>query len=66
MLNCISTYQCGEQHHSSPLQSRWWSQGTTVTRAPLWHKQRIWLYFMPQSMAVILTVPSGLKTFGSC
>lgn len=48
-----------------PLLSSGWSQGTTVTRAPLWARQRIWLYLMPQSTTVICKLPLGLKTLGS-
>lgn len=52
--------------HGSPSAFRGWSHGTTVTCAPLSHKQRIWLYLMPQSTTRILTSPSRLKTLGSC
>ena len=55
-----------EGYCNLPLLSNGWSQGTTVTRAPLWHRQRIWLFLMPQSSATILTLPSGLNTLGSC
>lgn len=50
---------------SWPAVSSGWSQGTTVTRAPLWARQRIWLYLMPQSTTVIRKLPLWLNTFGS-
>ena len=47
-----------------PSLLRLWFHGTTVTDAPLSHKHRIWLYFIPQSTANIFTLPAGLYTFG--
>lgn len=48
-----------------PALSSGWSQGTTVTQAPLSARQRIWLYLMPQSTTVIRGLPLGLNTLGS-